>query len=148
MSPARLPTPHVPIQCHDVAGPAISLGTNPSTTSKSPIRTPMHAFSSTTMLSSGLMSSQVLPHVLRPIVFDQLIVAKEGRKSLCVFNTTDMVQLLAELMKEAMTTLPLKDARRTVIYEMHSHRTRNTVQGCLLRFGTISLPRCSSLRTS
>lgn len=75
-----------------------------------------------TVLSSG---ADVLPHVLRLIAHDQLIAAKEGRKSKVVLflNTTKMVQLFAELMREATVTLPLKGAKKTVVYEMHSQRT-------------------------
>ena len=75
-----------------------------------------------TVLSSG---ADVLPHVLRLIAHDQLIAAKEGRKSKVVLflNTTKMVQLFAELMKEATGTLPLKGSKKTVVYEMHSQRT-------------------------
>ena len=75
-----------------------------------------------TVLPSG---ADVLPHVLRLIAHDQLIAAKEGQKSKIVLflNTTKMVQLFAELLKDATGTLPLKGAKKTVVYEMHSQRT-------------------------
>jgi ATP-dependent RNA helicase MSS116 len=75
-----------------------------------------------TVLPSG---ADVLPHVLRLIAHDQLIAAKEGQKSKIVLflNTTKMVQLFAELLKDTTGTLPLKGAKKTVVYEMHSQRT-------------------------
>ena len=75
-----------------------------------------------TVLSSG---ADALPHVLRLIAHDQLIAAKEGQKSKVVLflNTTKMVQLFADMMKETTGTLPFKGTRKTAIYEIHSQRT-------------------------
>ncbi|KIM36634.1 hypothetical protein M413DRAFT_77910 [Hebeloma cylindrosporum] len=78
-----------------------------------------------TVLSSG---ADLLPHVLRLIAHDQLLSAKEGRKSKVVvfLNTTKMVQLFSELMKGTTGTLPFKGARKTTVYEMHSQRTMSS----------------------
>ena len=101
-----------------------------------------------TVLPSG---ADVLPHVLRLIAHDQLVAAKEGQKSKIVLflNTTKMVQLFAELLKDATGTLPLKGAKKTVVYEMHSQRTMaNRTRVSAAFRNDVSTRSCAVLVTS
>ncbi|CAA7268512.1 unnamed protein product [Cyclocybe aegerita] len=78
-----------------------------------------------TVIPSG---QDAFPHLLRLIAQDQLIklasADKRGKsepsKVIVFFNTTKMVQLFSDMLRQAQSALPL--ARQTRIYEIHSKR--------------------------
>ena len=60
-----------------------------------------------------------------------------------------MVQLFAELLKDATGTLPLKGAKKTVVYEMHSQRTMaNRTRVSAAFRNDVSTRSCAVLVTS
>lgn len=91
--------------------------------SDSDVATHTHIPQYTTVLP-GAGGAEALPHLLRLLVHDQLVCAREGRKSKVVIflSTTKMTQLVASLLSEAATANPAAFPMRTRTYEMHAKR--------------------------
>ncbi|KAF9484826.1 DEAD-domain-containing protein [Pholiota conissans] len=81
-----------------------------------------------TTILPGAGGAEALPHLIRLIAHDQLLCARDGRKSKVIvfLSTTKMTQLFASLLAEATTANPAAFPTRTRTYEMHAKREMST----------------------